>query len=108
MKTYEGIRTTDEKNTVGESTVLVDGQALSPVPSQKVMNHSPDGFNWGYNGSGPAQLALAILLDYYGDRDYAIRMHQNFKAAIVARWPHDGGWKITSDEVEAACKELEG
>ena len=26
-----------------------------------VIRHSPDGFNWGYNGSGPADLALNIL-----------------------------------------------
>jgi hypothetical protein len=26
-----------------------------------LFNHSPTGFEWGYGGSGPAQLALAIL-----------------------------------------------
>jgi len=26
-----------------------------------VIDHSPDGFNWGYGGSGPADLALNIL-----------------------------------------------
>jgi hypothetical protein len=26
--------------------------------------HSPDGFNTGYNGSGPSQLAFAIIMDY--------------------------------------------
>lgn len=33
---------------------------------QEIRNHSPDGFNWGYAGSGPAQLALAILADCLG------------------------------------------
>jgi len=33
-------------------------------------NHSPDGFEWGYGGSGPAQLALAI--------------YQDFKLALIA------------------------
>jgi len=28
-------------------------------------NHSPDGGNWGYNGSGPAQLAFEILYAYF-------------------------------------------
>jgi hypothetical protein len=42
--------------------VLVDGEPLDPAASRKVYNHSPDGFAWGYNGSGPAQLALAILM----------------------------------------------
>lgn len=35
---------------------------LDPHFSQQFRNHSPDGFEWGYGGSGPAQLALGILL----------------------------------------------
>ena len=30
--------------------------------------HSPTGFEWGFSGSGPAQLALALLLDHTGAR----------------------------------------
>lgn len=36
--------------------------ALDPSVSLKVREHSPSGFSWGYGGSGPAQLALALLL----------------------------------------------
>ena len=36
------------------SKVMLNGKLLNPVASQKVYNHSPDGFNWGYCGSGPA------------------------------------------------------
>ncbi|MDD5052535.1 MAG: DUF6166 domain-containing protein [Sulfuricurvum sp.] len=32
-------------------------------------NHSPMGFEWGYNGSGPRQLALAILSKFISDTD---------------------------------------
>ena len=42
--------------------IYLDGKYLDPARSQKAWNHSPDGFNWGYGGSGPAQLALAIML----------------------------------------------
>jgi Family of unknown function (DUF6166) len=35
--------------------------------SLKLWNHSPSGFNWGYGGSGPAQTALALLLDWTDD-----------------------------------------
>ncbi|MCU4744613.1 DUF6166 domain-containing protein [Natronoglomus mannanivorans] len=42
---------------------------LSPDRSLEVRNHGPTGFEWGYNGSGPAQLALAILLDYTDDEN---------------------------------------
>ena len=47
-------------------TVWLDGVQLSPARSQKVYNHSPNGFNWGYGGSGPAQLALAMMLELTG------------------------------------------
>ena len=35
--------------------VCIWGKPLSPRPSWKLRNHSPDGFAWGYGGSGPAQ-----------------------------------------------------
>lgn len=66
--------------------VYLNGEILSPNKSQRVWNHSPDGFNWGYAGSGPAQLALAILLNYLAEND-AVRYHQDFKVSIVAGWP---------------------
>ena len=63
----------------------LNGKILTPNKSQKVWNHSPDGFNWGYSGSGPAQLALAICLHLYGAKgryDY-----QNFKFKYIATLP---------------------
>lgn len=46
-------------------TVWLNDKKLSPSKSQGVANHSPDGFNWGYSGSGPAQLALAVCLELF-------------------------------------------
>jgi len=66
--------------------VLIDGVYLSPKLSQKVYNHSPDGFMWGYGGSGPAQLALAILLEKT-NRETALKNHQQFKRDIIAMLP---------------------
>jgi hypothetical protein len=80
---------------------------LSPKPSQKLFNHSPDGFQWGYGGSGPAQLALAILLDYLGDKDEALRLHQPFKWAIIARLPKDKAWEIDALTIEDFLRQHE-
>lgn len=55
-------------------------------------NHSPTGFEWGYAGSGPAQLALAILAHHSGDRT-ALLLHQIFKQDVVARF--DKTWSLT-------------
>jgi len=73
--------------------VKLNGQAVSPQASQKITNHSPDGFCWGYAGSGPAQLALALLLAKareLGLPDGAAQVnYQDFKFEVVAHWPID-------------------
>jgi len=53
-------------------------------PRQDLANHSPDGFNWGYNGSGCSQLALALLADCTGNDFIALRYYQQFKRLFVA------------------------
>ena len=63
--------------------VYLDGKFLDPSPSLKVRNHSPDGFNWGYGGSGPAQLALAVMLRVTGKTDG----YQHFKFIVIAGLP---------------------
>jgi hypothetical protein len=68
-------------------TVTVDGRPLDPQPSQQVSNHSPDGFAWGYAGSGPAQLALAILLHYGLHPRRATWLHQALKADLIQGLP---------------------
>jgi len=62
-----------------------------PLPLRlDLWNHSPTGFEFGYGGSGPAQLALAILADCCGD-ELAVQYHQAFKWAVIARIPGPGG-----------------
>ncbi len=56
----------------------LDGKPLSHAKSLKHVSHSPEGFNWGYGGSGPAQLAYAICHELYG-KDTAQRVYQDFK-----------------------------
>lgn len=89
-----------ERHENGTITVLAGGRELDPAPSQKLWNHSPDGFNWGYRGSGPAQLALALLLDATGSPDVALDHYQRFKEQHVATWDEDV-WTISKAEIEA-------
>ena len=90
-------------NRVGGQLVTKDDDILPLEPSLKLRNHSPIGFNWGYGGSGPAQLALALLLDVTGNGEVAVQHHQEFKWDIVARWR--GDWTITSEEIELWLKD---
>jgi hypothetical protein len=62
-------------------------------------NHSPTGFEWGYHGSGPAQLALAILAHHIKDDERAVRLHQYFKDDVVAHFDRDE-WEITSEDID--------
>ena len=81
--------------------VKIDGVALSPKRSQKLINHSPDGFAWGgYEGSGPAQLALALLADHLGHDRRAMLLYQTFKWKVVAQLDAHG-WTLTSADIEA-------
>jgi len=66
--------------------VWLNGKEIFPGKSQKVRNHSPDGFNWGYGGSGPAQLALAICIELYGE-ERARKVYQDFKWNYIATLP---------------------
>lgn len=79
---------------------------LDPAPSQALHNHSPDGFEWGYAGSGPAQLALALLLDCLGDEDEALNHYQAFKLARLAPLRRDEAWEMAADEIEAFASSL--
>ena len=72
----------------GREKVWLNGKPLSLDESLKHCSKSPTGFNWGYNGSGPAQLAHEVCRQLYG-LDIARKVFQGFKhrhiAAIRAR-----------------------
>jgi len=88
--------------------IKLDGKTLSPAHSLKVFNHSPTGFNWGYGGSGPAQLALAILLTTTIE-DKAIRLYQDFKWQYVNPLPFNKDFKVEIDVeqwIKEKCEEL--
>lgn len=64
----------------------------SPVVNieQALKLHSPNGFEWGYGGSGPADFALNILLRYT-TKEIAYELHQDFKWKFVGALPREGG-----------------
>ena len=107
---YVGHRAPDGGTTVTRP----DGSPLPLAPSLAIRNHSPTGWEWGYHGSGPAQLALALLLDLTGDPDTAAARYQDFKAAHVAIWrgrtwaldPADlRGWLAAADRHARALEQ---
>jgi hypothetical protein len=98
VKCYEGRRE-------GHALVVTaDGQSLNP--RLDLWNHSPTGFEWGYGGSGPAQLALALLAHHLNDDELAVAHHQPFKWAVVAKLPQDG-WILTSQQIHDALQSIQ-
>jgi hypothetical protein len=100
MKLYTGYRTVDG------CVVLVDGHPLDL--RLDVVNHSPTGFEWGYLGSGPSQLALAILLDHFGGakKEQALWLYGRFLHRVVANFARRG-FAIDSKQIELWIKKIE-
>jgi hypothetical protein len=80
-----------------------DESVLSPaaIDSKFELRHSPDGFQWGYAGSGPAELARAMLVRVIPDDDRVRhpRCYQAFKADTISR--------IKKDEFEIDFKAVQ-
>jgi hypothetical protein len=83
--------------------VTVDGCPLNP--RLDLWNHSPTGFEWGYGGSGPAQLALAILADHLGEDEQAFNFHHRYKWAVIAELPKRS-WTLTSQDIDLVLPTL--
>ena len=73
----------------------LNNKRLSIEDSLAVMNKSPSGFDHGYSGSGPAQLALAICLTLY-QQPVALQHYQSFKEQFIAPLP-EGAFTRTLD-----------
>jgi hypothetical protein len=85
------------------------------LPGKRKVHHSPTGYEWGYGGSGPADLSLNILarvrphaglrigavLLHDGSRvsDLAWSCHQQFKWSVIYGMPQ-AGFTLTRDDVE--------
>jgi hypothetical protein len=102
-KVYTGKR---DKNagTCIVHVVELDGDSHLLNPRLDLFNHSPTGFEWGYGGSGPAQLALAILADCLTHKgishdEIAVRLHQQFKRQFVAPLDRHKSWKMNGKDV---------
>lgn len=77
---------------------LVTGPGAEPLRQQFVV-HSPDGFEWGYGGSGPGDLALN-LLGVLVPPPEAWRLHHEFKRLFIAPLPDSGG-SLTVQDIRA-------
>jgi len=97
MKEYRG---TVDRPMHWRVDVVEDGMPQLLSWRLDVANHSPSGLSWGYGGSGPAQLALAILCDAVGE-ERAKPLYQDFKWTKIAGLKQGVGWTMSHADVLA-------
>ena len=96
IKVYRGRR---EPN--GCVVEVQHGSLLYPLdPRNDLVNHSPTGFEWGYAGSGPAQLSFALLLNYLGEKQLErVQMtYQRFKFAVIVGL--EPSWELHQNQIQ--------
>ncbi len=96
MKIYQGVRTPHG------CSVTVNGAPLDPRVDLR--QHSA-GIEWGYEGSAPRQLALAILCDYFGDDARALQQYAMFMAVVVGELKGDQ-WTLTDDQIKQTFEQV--
>lgn len=70
---------------------------INSKPLKHHILHSPTGFEWGYAGSGPADLAYSILWDFLGCEPEQITC-MKFKDRFVNNWERER-WQISEDDI---------
>lgn len=103
MRVYSGVRLSS-----GSCRVYVEVAGQNPrkrLRHRTAGGHSPTGFEWGYAGSGPAELARAIVKDVTGEDEPNPRVYQQFKARVVQHLTD--GWVLTEDEVKRVLAEID-
>ena len=102
-RTFQGIA---HQNPFSRDVLITDENRttiiLKPNRSQAIKNHSPDGFNWGYSGSGPAQLALALLLEVTDDEATALAHYHDFERQVIAAISsQETNWEMPEEKIIA-------
>lgn len=97
MKLYRGGRSLEG------AVVTVDGEPLDPRYDLKQL--SATGFEWTYEGAGPAQLALALLADHLGADARALALYERFMRSVVAEL--DNSWELSSADIDGSLAGLD-
>jgi hypothetical protein len=96
QKLYRGDRTIDGID------VTVDGRPLDDARSVKELSRA--GFEWSFEGPPSAQLALAILVDHFGDPVPALALCPAFMRKVVAHFENE--WEMTTGDIEHALENI--
>lgn len=91
--------------TIVNNEYVVTANGLPLNPRLDLRNHSPSGFSWGYMGSGPSQLALALLANEVSD-EIATEAYMAFKEKVIAKLDLTKSWQLTSKDIQEELSAL--
>mgnify|MGYP000848299483 FL=1 len=97
---------------IPDGTVVVTstrdrGKSETPLdPRFDLVRKSPTGFAWGFAGSGPHQLALALLADATGDDRVALALMSPFAHRVLASIPADEPWSMSDTIVRSLAHSI--
>jgi len=83
--------------------IVIDGNKELPLPH--LVKHSPDGFEYGYSGSGPSDLARSILADFLDTDHPDPSAYILLREAHIAKWTGDGPHLLSGAQIKEAIKE---
>tara|TARA_Y100000310_G_C20614302_1_gene779779 strand:+ start:685 stop:1068 length:384 start_codon:yes stop_codon:yes gene_type:complete len=96
-RTYHGFRNMNKVPIVSFTYGENSAEILTPEKSWEINKYSPDGFEWGYSGSGPRQLALALLLEHY-NKKIAKKLSLEFLKNVVSFFDEEN-WLMSEEDI---------
>lgn len=91
-----------ERTPAGATRVYVNHNRRQE-PLEHIVRHSADGFEWGYHGSGPRDLARSIVADHLTttapDDAYTQAVLDHFVAKLPQR-----SWSISADAIDQVLR----
>lgn len=79
---------------------MPESGSLYPLPH--LVRHSPDGFEYGYGGSGPSDLARSIVGDLLGERDPKPSLYRPVVGRLISQISGDGPVFVSEETVRIA------
>lgn len=97
-----------DANLSDEQVFVIRDGCVSPLPHRNdLANSSPDGLSWGYLGSAPDQLAVAMLMEVLGDWERVRPISLEFRNTFIARLPRQRNWSADGSDILAIALEIE-
>lgn len=107
-ETYHFLGRRTESGRAGAMVVFSNGTNTILPERTDLKDYHPDSYDWGFDGRGSRQLALAMLAHFFGPHRgwNAMKLHQAFNERVIAKLDRKRGWKITPGNIAQVLREI--